>query len=504
VLPEPGIIRTLAHPDTLAAYLDRVDSAFAPYRGKPVSRPTAYVVLRSTEGFEIGTGRAPFRPEELYQLWISGCRVGSARDTYDQRTFLHLVRTMRAAIAAARASGPPVMGATTAAEGCLPRPDAANRLPVLPASATLGDNPPDVDADLRIGADGRVVDARFGSWAGRATALAQLDSIVRSWRFEPPRAGGTTVATTVGVRFRFRAADPATDPDSLDDLRIRAADDGRLYVVLGRVVGHVDRRRIASGDVRLDVVSGGPARGLPIVIVHSVGARATQWRPVFDALRSVRRVVLYDLRGHGASTEASDYTIDAHARDLIGILDSLRLARALLVGQGTGATIAAEVARRMPQRIAGLLLVAPAGDYRFGPPVEHSVLDSIRVEARASGAPTSLRRYFRVDDTLRLQDAVRDVRTTPRPALDSTIASVKLHDFVPALEAYGGPTLMLLPHFSHEGERRPPYLEEASNRGQIPSYTLGVGRWFYLTESQPVANYVEALVYTVESMRGQP
>ena len=80
--------------------------------------------------------------------------------------------------------------------------------------------------------------------------------------------------------------------------------------------------------------------------------------------RSGRRVVLYDARGHGASTPApaADYSYEALAGDLAAVLDALQIERALVIGASMGAHTAVRFALDHPDRVEGLAIVTPAYD----------------------------------------------------------------------------------------------------------------------------------------------
>jgi len=80
--------------------------------------------------------------------------------------------------------------------------------------------------------------------------------------------------------------------------------------------------------------------------------------------RSGRRLVLYDARGHGASSAAADgdYSYAALTADLEAVMDHLGIDRALLAGISMGAHTAVHFALQWPERVAGLALVTPAFD----------------------------------------------------------------------------------------------------------------------------------------------
>jgi pimeloyl-ACP methyl ester carboxylesterase len=80
--------------------------------------------------------------------------------------------------------------------------------------------------------------------------------------------------------------------------------------------------------------------------------------------RSGRRVVLYDARGHGASSPApaGDYSFDAQAADLAAVIATLDAAPVVLLGASMGAHTALALALEHPELIGGLVVVTPAYD----------------------------------------------------------------------------------------------------------------------------------------------
>jgi 4,5:9,10-diseco-3-hydroxy-5,9,17-trioxoandrosta-1(10),2-diene-4-oate hydrolase len=104
-------------------------------------------------------------------------------------------------------------------------------------------------------------------------------------------------------------------------------------------------------------------RGTPVVLLHDLGAAMYVWRKVVGPLAAAHyRVIAFDNRGFGASDKpAHGYDNAAYARLLVGLMDSLHLPDAVLVGHSMGGAIAAEVAIRFPERVRGLVLVGSAG-----------------------------------------------------------------------------------------------------------------------------------------------
>jgi pimeloyl-ACP methyl ester carboxylesterase len=100
-------------------------------------------------------------------------------------------------------------------------------------------------------------------------------------------------------------------------------------------------------------------RGDPIVLVHGLGDDHRAWRRVLPWLAVERRVIAYDLRGHGQTTLGEpDGTLGQLAGDLVALLDAIGLERADLCGFSLGGTIVLRTAIDHPGRVGRLLPVA--------------------------------------------------------------------------------------------------------------------------------------------------
>src|SRR5688572_23096480 len=73
-----------------------------------------------------------------------------------------------------------------------------------------------------------------------------------------------------------------------------------------------------------------------------------------------------DLRGFGQSAPAEHYDIAAQLADIAGVLDTLGLPRAPLIGHSLGATFLQDFAVTRPDRLAALVLADPTA--RLLPP----------------------------------------------------------------------------------------------------------------------------------------
>jgi pimeloyl-ACP methyl ester carboxylesterase len=100
----------------------------------------------------------------------------------------------------------------------------------------------------------------------------------------------------------------------------------------------------------------------PFVFVHGWTCDRSFFQPQYDYFGRYERSVALDLRGHGESPPAADgdYSIDAFAGDVAGLIDDLNLAPAVVVGHSLGGVIACATAAAYPDRVAAVVMVDPA------------------------------------------------------------------------------------------------------------------------------------------------
>ncbi|CAE6767646.1 alpha/beta fold hydrolase [Paraburkholderia haematera] len=114
---------------------------------------------------------------------------------------------------------------------------------------------------------------------------------------------------------------------------------------------------------------GAGSEALPVVMLHGIGSGAASWVQQFEVLGETRRVLAWDAPGYAASTpvEAESPVASDYATVLKAWLDALGIERCVLLGHSLGAIIAGAFAVTNPQRVAGLLLLSPAGGYGASP-----------------------------------------------------------------------------------------------------------------------------------------
>lgn len=96
----------------------------------------------------------------------------------------------------------------------------------------------------------------------------------------------------------------------------------------------------------------------PVVAVHGITGQHRAFSGVARHLRHPDGMVAPDLRGRGDSGKPlSGYGFEAHAGDLLRLLDHLGIDQAVLVGHSMGAFVVEQVALTAPDRVRALVLL---------------------------------------------------------------------------------------------------------------------------------------------------
>ena len=102
--------------------------------------------------------------------------------------------------------------------------------------------------------------------------------------------------------------------------------------------------------------------GKAIICVHGITANCRSFDVMAKALTPIHQVIAMDLRGRGGSDKPSTgYSLDHHLRDIICVMDSLGLEKAVLMGHSLGAFISLAFGAQCPDRTDRIILVDGGG-----------------------------------------------------------------------------------------------------------------------------------------------
>ncbi|MBB5889761.1 alpha/beta fold hydrolase [Kutzneria kofuensis] len=198
----------------------------------------------------------------------------------------------------------------------------------------------------------------------------------------------------------------------------------------------VDLPTVRVGDVTIAYRETGTPDGPPVVLLHAMASSGGTWRRLAACLPD-RRVILPDLRGHGRSSRAADYTLAGFRDDMVGLLDELGLDRVDLVGHSLGGRIASMIALDSPARVRRLVLEdTPPPPHEPGPPPTRSLAELVT---------------WRAFDRSMVRPVITQLRT-PDPYWWSRLPAVA----APTLLVHGGPTSHVrLDHLTEMTRRLP-------------------------------------------------
>ena len=114
-----------------------------------------------------------------------------------------------------------------------------------------------------------------------------------------------------------------------------------------------------TNGIRMAYYEAGPRGGIPIVFCHGFPELAFSWRHQIAALAAAGRWVIapdqrgYGLTGRPAAVEA--YDLENLTADLVGLLDHLKVDKAIFAGHDWGGFVVWQMPLRHPDRVAGVI-----------------------------------------------------------------------------------------------------------------------------------------------------
>jgi 2-succinyl-6-hydroxy-2,4-cyclohexadiene-1-carboxylate synthase len=113
--------------------------------------------------------------------------------------------------------------------------------------------------------------------------------------------------------------------------------------------------RLNGLDFNVEIEGSGP----PLLLLHGFTGSVRAWDDVRPALVAFARVISIDLIGHGQSAVPDDparYSLDWSSRDLVALVDELRLGAVDVLGYSMGGRVALHFALQAGERIRTLIL----------------------------------------------------------------------------------------------------------------------------------------------------
>jgi 3-oxoadipate enol-lactonase len=184
-----------------------------------------------------------------------------------------------------------------------------------------------------------------------------------------------------------------------------------------------------------------------LVLSNSLGTDFSMWDPQMVGLQSRFGILRYDTRGHGqSSVTPGEYTIEQLGRDVVGLLDSLRLGRVHFCGLSMGGMIGMWLGIHASNRLHRLVLCNTAP--RIGTKeMWNARIRTARTDGMKPVAAAVIDRWFtpefRAAFPEKVSPAQRMLENTPPEGYASCCAAVRDMDQRKDIAQIKAPTLVI-------------------------------------------------------------
>lgn len=223
--------------------------------------------------------------------------------------------------------------------------------------------------------------------------------------------------------------------------------------------------------------------GEAVVLVHGWAGDRSSWRHQLDELARQHLVVALDLGGHGASgLGRSDWNLEAFGDDVVAVVDEVGPSRVSLVGHSMGGDAIVYAARRLGDRVRGLIWVDAFRSLGDEPESSVEQLEAFLAPFRADfvGAVTQFARgMFPADaEPALVQRVAADMAAAPpEVALGSLrFALNREPPLLAALSEITAPIVAINPDLA------PTDVDSLRRHGVEPTVLTGVGHFLMLED----------------------
>ena len=185
--------------------------------------------------------------------------------------------------------------------------------------------------------------------------------------------------------------------------------------------------------------------GTPLMLVHGFPLDSSSWNELIPYLKDHFDLILPDLRGFGKSTTVeSPYTLSDMADDLAGLLDHLGVEKTALAGHSMGGYISLAYAKKYPQRVIGLGLVASQAAADAPEGKERRYKTAADVAEKGVGVVVEAMTP-KLSADVRVQEFVRGVieRQSKQAVIGALKAMAEREDAMPILSSFNFPLVLI-------------------------------------------------------------
>ena len=212
------------------------------------------------------------------------------------------------------------------------------------------------------------------------------------------------------------------------------------------------RTSVGRGVDRVDIAYDDAGSGPVVVLLHGYPFNRTLWRDQVTVLQENYRVIVPDLRGHGASAiMPGPATMEQMAGDIAGLLDNLNIERATIGGLSMGGYVALAFYRLFPFRVLSLILAATRAQADNDEAKQNREVQAAKArnEGMEGIADALLPKLLTAETVAKRPEIVKHLRgmmasTNPEGAAAALLGMATRQDQTSFLSEIAAPTLLLV------------------------------------------------------------
>ena len=174
-----------------------------------------------------------------------------------------------------------------------------------------------------------------------------------------------------------------------------------------------------------------------LVFIHCWGCNRHLWDNQVLEFSKKYRVVTIDLPGHGESgLDRKDWTVESFGDDVKTVVAKLNLKRVVLIGSSMGGPIAVEAARRMPERVVGIVPVDTLQNVeeKGSPEQLEAVFKAMEADFKGANATLMSQFFFSPTTPVAVKERIlADINSRPPATAIAILRGVFKYDPAPAL-----------------------------------------------------------------------
>lgn len=241
--------------------------------------------------------------------------------------------------------------------------------------------------------------------------------------------------------------------------------------------------------------------GMPaLVFVHGWSCDRSYWAGQVSYFAQQYKVAAIDLAGHGESgLDRQAWTMAAFGEDVVAVVNTLGLEQIVLIGHSLGGPVIIEAARRMRDRVVGLVGVDTLRDVEQTHTEEEIIENVAPFQANFADATRKLvsGAFLSDSDPTLVEHVVTDMSAAPPEVGIGALQGLRRYEWLADPKDQnlrGGLQEITAPIALINSDFRPTNIEVAQRYGIAVSLMSGVGHFVMMEDSETFNRLLDATV----------